>query len=135
MNFIRHHYFRRARRSGFTLIEVLVALIIFTIAIFALMQGLTETLAIESSLGDRQRALMLAENILEEIKYSGEFEEGEEEGEFDGDAAGFKWATNVVETDTLGLMEVTITVRWPEHGNEKEVILSTLMYDNLSGSM
>lgn len=122
------------RRSGFTLIEVLVALIIFTVAIFSIMQGLTETLAIESSLGERQRALMFAENIMEEIKYSGEFEEGEEEGEFDGDAAGFKWATNIVETDTLGLMEVTVTVKWPERAQEKEVVLSTLMYDNLDGN-
>lgn len=116
----------RAARRGFSLIEVLAALLIFSVAIMAILEGQSQSLAIQSSLMDRFRAQTLAENRLEEILLEGDFFEGEEEGEYEGEDARFTWATSILETTTVGLVEIVVSVRWRERGSEREVRMATL---------
>ena len=52
---------RAGRESGFSLIEVLAALSIFSVAIVALIQGMGTSLSIQTDLVSRNRAAMLAE--------------------------------------------------------------------------
>lgn len=116
-------WFLRRRSRGFTLVEVLSALLIFSVAIVALIRSLGDSTAMQSSMIDRARAADLAENILEEIKYTGEIEIGSEEGEFEGGDATFSWKTEITETETPGLVQVAATVSW----KEGEYVLTTLM--------
>ena len=117
----------RTRRGGFTLVEVLTALIIFAVAIIAFIQSMGVSVSIQSDLVSEQRAAMLTENILEEIKTVGALEVGEEYGQFEGVDAAFQWRTVIVETDIEFLMEVNAAVSWNGGHGMRDYILTTRM--------
>lgn len=68
---------RSARQDGFTLIEVLVALAILSIAVVASIQGFAQGLRLLKLSGDHQQAMLLADQKVREIV---EFKEGREDG-------------------------------------------------------
>jgi general secretion pathway protein I len=51
-------------KNGFTLVEVLVALAVLTIALAAVMRGLSQSIDISASLRDRSIAMWVAQNRL-----------------------------------------------------------------------
>lgn len=127
----RPRFTRPPRRGGFSLIEVLTALLIFSIAVVAFVQSMGSSIRIQSTLVSEQRASMLAENILEEIKYTGDLAEDEASGEFEGADLAYRWTTSVRETDIAGLMEVDVVVSWPDGPGQRDYRLSTLMLQPL----
>ena len=116
-------------RGGFTLIEVLAALVIFGVAIVGIIEGVGMALSYQADLSMRQRAAMLASNILEEIKYSGELVEGEDSGQFEDEDLVFLWRTTIEQTEITGLMRATSVVSWGAQDNPREYSISALMYD------
>lgn len=123
---------RPSRRGGFSLIEVLTALIIFSIAVVAFVQSMGSSIRIQSTLVSEQRASMLAENILEEIKYTGDLAEDEARGEFEGADLAYRWTTSVRETDIAGLMQVDVVVSWSDGPGQRDYRLRTLMLQPLT---
>lgn len=117
----------RGRASGFSLVEVLAALTIFSIAVIAFLQGMAESVSIQAGLISIQRASMLAENILEEIEYTRTIEAGRQSGEFEGADAAYQWETNITETDIDALMEVVVTIAWNDGRGIRDYRLATLM--------
>ena len=74
MNFIfysRNLFQIRARESGFTLIEILVALIVFSLCSVILISQSSSTLANRYVLIEKEMALWLAKNNLAELRLSG----------------------------------------------------------------
>ena len=119
--------FLRNRRAGFSLIEIMTALAIFSIAAVGIIEGMGVGIRIQGDLVFQQRAAMLAENILEEIKYVGEFEEGTQQGEFEESDAGFAWQTVVSETGIETLVEVTVIISWADGMRSRDFQLATMM--------
>lgn len=119
---------RHSGARGFTLVETIAALLIFSVAIIGLLSSMGETTAAQSGMVDRARAADLAENVLEEIRYTGEVEPGTKDGEFDGANTGFSWATEIEATEVANLYVVTATITWPSGEYE----LSTLMRSPLA---
>ena len=83
------------RRSAFTLVETLAALIIFSVAIIAFIQGMGVTIASQGNLLGEQRAVILAQDILEELRYTGDLTEDTQEGQFEGDDAYYAWEARI----------------------------------------
>jgi len=65
------------RQAGFTLIEVLVALAILSIAVVASIQGFAQGLRLLKLSGDHQQAMLLADQKVREVV---EFKEGRDNG-------------------------------------------------------
>ncbi|HLC42130.1 MAG TPA: prepilin-type N-terminal cleavage/methylation domain-containing protein [Methylomirabilota bacterium] len=119
--------YRRGAR-GFTLLEVMVALAIMSIAIVTMIQLFAQGIRLLKSGGDHQRAVLLADQKLREV---GSVTEGIEEGEEDS----FRWErriTKVPEPDgspetvavnPLHTYQVSIEVRW---GKGKVLEVATL---------
>ena len=122
----------QSNARGFTLIEVLAALLIFSVAIVGIIEGVGSALSYQADLSMRQRAAMLASNVLEEVKYTGDLSEGEDQGQFEGDDAVFTWKSAIEEGDIPGLMKVTATVAWGPQENSKEYVITAMMYDQTS---
>lgn len=118
--------FLRRNVKGFSLVEVIAALIVFSIAIVTLVQGFAQSSAAQSDLIDRRQALMLAENLLEEARALNQLEEGHEEGEFD-EFAGFRWERTTEETDLPDLMQVSARITWGPEERSHDYTLTTLM--------
>lgn len=120
-----HRLHRRSR--GFSLIEVLAALVIFGISIVALMENFGASTAMQSDLISRQQALALAGNKLEAIRAGNSLTESSDSGDFTGADAQFSWSTQIEKTDVADLMKVTVTVRWNSGTSQREATLTTLM--------
>ena len=118
-------------QAGFTLLEVLVALAVMSLAIVTLFQLTSQSLRLVKTSGDYQQAVLLANRIATETQPSEEAEESGEEGPF-------QWQRRVSlvplpeelqpkETipgrEPAKLFAVTIDVRW---GRNQAVELATL---------
>jgi type II secretion system protein I len=112
---------------GFTLLEVLVALSILSIAVVASIQGFAQGLRLLKLSGDHQEAMLLADQKIREVTTP-------VEGREDGTEARFQWIRTVTRLPTPELAasaranrwatyEIDVRVRWDER---REVQLSTL---------
>jgi type II secretion system protein I len=127
---------RRARitpgrpRRGFSLIEVLAALVIFGVALVGYVQNIGEATRTQADLFGIQRARLLAQNILEEMRFSGQWAEGADQGVFEGDDAQFQWETLIepYEDPMVALMRVTVIITWND-GRDQSYELRTLFAD------
>ena len=120
---------RRAPQRGFTLIEVVVALAILSVAVVAAIQGFAQGLRLLKLAGDHEYATLLADQKAREIVTP---KAGEEQGE---DDRGFRWQTittevpppeqdrDTVRTPAWRVFQIAVKVRWGDH---REVELTTL---------
>ena len=109
------------------MIETLVAVAIFSIAIVAVIEGMATNSRNQVLIENESKALMLAQNIIEEIEYVGDHRVGTDGGEFDGENSGFEWASETTDTDYPDLFEVRVTVSWKELETQREVQLVTYL--------
>jgi general secretion pathway protein I len=119
------------RDAGFTLVEVLVALVILATAVVAVLQLFGGGLRLARSAGDHTGATVLASAKLGELP-AGPLEEGS----IEGDAGPYRWTRRVVlapdllppvqgtpDAPRLRLARVSVEVRW---GRERRLELTTL---------
>ena len=129
--------FRRFRnpRMGFSLIETLAAVAIFGVTIVALIQGIAMALSTWRVAEDQTNALMLADNVLQEIVYNGNFTAGEDGAQYEAPDDRFSWASKIAETDFDDLFAITVSVSWngKNADSDRAVMLTTLRSER-SGS-
>lgn len=109
----------RRQSAGFTLIEVMLALSIFTMAALAALQVASEHLRSISLIEERTFAIMVASNRMAEVHTSDNWppQDGAT-GQMQMAERNWFWRQQVVETVTDGLREVTIVVSTEEGGAE-----------------
>ena len=120
----------RKSENGFSLVEVLTALVIAAFALVVLMRGLgtsqTTAVYLESHLGAR----LLARSILEDERQSGETKPGRRRG----DSGQYRWTLGVSPTELAGveksttntrLYRLTAEIRWAPRGR---LVLDTLKF-------
>ncbi len=117
--------------DGFTLIEIVVALAILSLALPTLLRSFTEAAKGQALAENRTTALYLLKFRMAAIETEGYPDIGEEDGEF-GEDSRFRWHSNVqdVESEEIeGLRLVTVTVTWQERGEERLISTSTYFAD------
>lgn len=113
----------RAER-GFTLIEVLVAMVVAVAAFSIMAQGFT--LGGRASVVAQQttRAAVLAQRVLTDLETGELAADRSSSGVFD-DEPEFRWDV-ASRADDPGLVHLTVTVRWSDHGQERSYVLVRL---------
>lgn len=103
------------RTRGFTLIEVVVALAIVGVGIFAVFKAIGETATNVERLRDATFAEWIADNRLTEMRLTGQMPSVDETGG-DVDFAGrrWHWTANVSQTPVEGLRRIDLSVRRAE---------------------
>jgi general secretion pathway protein I len=116
------------RAQGFTLLEVLVALIVFALVFGILAQILRTGLRQSASAETTAAASLLARSQLARVGTELALEVGEVEGEADG----MRWRTAIElaeaasEDTELATYQVQVTVAWGDDQAPQEVTLTTL---------
>lgn len=104
---------RRARSTGFTLIEVMVALVIVSLALTGVAASMGQMIDTANTMRDRTFASWIAQNQIAEMRLSGTIPEvGESSGEVDYANTVWSWTANVSETGVENLLKVDVTVTY-----------------------
>ena len=118
--------------NGFTLIEVLVAMMILAISFVVLLQLFSGGLRTGRLSDDYTRAILHAREKMEEILLFEKSGSGEQEGEFKD---GFKWKTKIDRVEnteeeaakmSLDSFNVKVEVTWFEGSREKHFEINSL---------
>jgi general secretion pathway protein I len=124
----------RGYATGFTLIEVVVAMAILAVGITVIIELLSGSLRLVRTSGEYTKAVNYARVKMEEMTVKPTLNEGIEEGEFDG---GYRWQVDMkrvdilparIETDfkpPVELFQVKVHVLWKSGTKERSTVLET----------
>jgi len=101
--------------GGFLLLEVILAVTLLAISMFAIIGSLSQCLAAARSIQSYSTSEILLANKSFEFRAERPTDILDQEGEFE-DYPGFSWSRKFEGTDTEGLWQQTITVYWYERG-------------------
>ena len=104
---------RSLRLRGFTLIEVMVALIIVALSLTALTASMNQMIDAANTMRERTFASWIAQNKIAEMRLAGVIPKvGESNGEVDFANATWAWTAEVSETGVENLLRVEVSVSY-----------------------
>jgi len=101
---------RAHKDDGFTLIEVLASLVIFSVAIVGLIHLNTQSVKTVTSLEGKMLAGIVADNVLIDARRK-ELRTGENDGRETARGQEFIWLTETRETEVKDFYEIIVSVR------------------------
>jgi prepilin-type N-terminal cleavage/methylation domain-containing protein len=117
----------RGRRRGFTLVEVLAALLMMAIIIPVAMEGMT-TASRAGVLGLRKAAAMrIAERVLNQVVVENQTTQATSSGTIADGEAEYPWTLRSESWPIDAMTQLTVTVMFTVQGNNYEVSASTLL--------
>jgi general secretion pathway protein I len=118
----------RQVNAGFSLVEVVCAILILGVALAALVQGITTALASSKESELQTNAALIAAGQIETLRADAYLQDGETDGECQGGLARYRWKQSVTSTSIDGLHEIAVVV---ENSNSGQAIyeLRTLLFE------
>jgi hypothetical protein len=112
-----------------TLVEVLATIVMMGIVLPAAMEGVSVAMQAADTARQRSEASALAEAKLGELVATGDWQFGALSGEFGEAWPEYRWGAMAQDwaTDST-LKEISVSVRWTRRGQERQVVLTTLVY-------
>jgi type II secretory pathway pseudopilin PulG len=112
-----------------TLVEVLATIVMMGIVLPAAMEGVSVAMQASDTARQRSEASALAEAKLAELIATGDWQFGALSGEFGEAWPEYRWGAMAQDwTTDSTLKEVSVSVRWTRRGQERQVLLTTLVY-------
>ena len=115
-------------QAGFTLVEVMVAIVILAIALTGLTQGITTALASSKESELQATAALFAAGQIELLRAGGDLTDGTDQGDCGATLPLYRWKQTVRPTDTDGLHDVDVVVENSQTGAEIYE-LKTLLFE------
>ena len=118
-------------RRGFTLVEVLVALVVAVAALSLLAQGFMTGARASTGSQYVTRAALLAQRVLTDFETGQLSLTSNQNGKFE-DEADFSWESRSETGSITGLTQLTVTIKWQERNQDRTFELVRLMKDRPS---
>lgn len=96
--------------AGFTLIEVIAALMIFSVGIVGLISMNTQSVRTINTLQDQFVAGVIADNVLIDARREQRIELGEEQGDEESMGRSFTWQREILKTDLDNFFRINVRV-------------------------
>lgn len=119
---------RRRSPRGFTLMEVLMAILILSIVVPSLMQAYTICGSIAAISRQRAEALAIAQSTLDELLATAEWQNSTPSGEEKPGPTPYTWQTSLTGWEESNTQLLTVTVNWTSGGQKQEITLETVVY-------
>jgi len=114
--------------AGFSLVEVVCAILVLGIGLVGLTQGITAALRSSKESELQTAAALLAAGQIETLRAEGFVMDGDTEGDGEDDLALYRWKQSVTSAEIDGLHDVLVTVENSKTG--KTIYeLRTLLFD------
>lgn len=123
----------RPPRDGFSLVEVLCAILVLGVGLAGLVQGVTTALSSSKEAELQTTAALFAAGQIETLRADGFVIEGESDGTCGPDLDAYQWRQIVSQTAIEGLFDVLVAIEHATTG-KKIYELETLIFDPLSVS-
>jgi Tfp pilus assembly protein PilV len=123
----------RSQQAAFSLLEVMIAMGIFFVAIFGILDLTSQNLAAARRLQRQEPDITV---LAAELSLTNRLEEGFDSGDFGDLYPDMLWSRTVTEVSSNGLFRVDFTVYEPTHSRQSPLTerhLSVLLYRPLSG--
>lgn len=123
------------KQKGFTLLEVLVAFIVFALVFSGILQILGQTMRNTARSEEMTEVGLWAQSVMDEVGIGSELEEGSESGTF---ADKYHWEMEIHPWDGaqdqdspygqngLQLYKIELIIRWGDSGKKRKARFSTL---------
>ncbi len=102
--------------AGFSLIEVMVAILILGVALVGLTQGVTVALSSSKESELQTTAALFAAGTIESLRAQPDFTDGETEGDCGENLTMYRWKQTISKAEVDGLHEVTVVVENAKSG-------------------
>ena len=123
---------KRKKRAvkGFTLIEILAALLLTGLVLPAALKGVSLARMLVSDSDRRYEAMELAENKLAEVLLEESWaNSSSQSGRFDDEYEDYEWVVSTTDWTDADVRQVDVAVLWQQRNRQREFRLSTLVYD------
>ena len=120
-----------AAARGFTLLEIMVALAIISVALVALLALGNRSIATQARLQQLTQATLLAQQKLATAEVDarlGRLEQIRQEGVFPEPYAAYRWRLEFADTPLPSIRTVTVTVAWGEEDRNEFVDLTSFLF-------
>jgi prepilin-type N-terminal cleavage/methylation domain-containing protein len=118
-----------SRNSGFSLVEVMCAVVIMGVALVGLTHGITTALSSTKDSEVQTAVVLLAAGQLETLRAEGVLSDGTTEGDFGDDLPQYKWEETISPSEVDGLHHVEVVVKDAKSGAAL-YNLQTLLFDS-----
>lgn len=127
------HKIRTPKRScsaGFTLLEVMIAIAIISIALISLQALNIRTIATHGHLQRVTQATLLAQHKMSEVESSSakELPQEADQGVFEEPFEQYKWQTSFSETPLASVRMVTVDVLWGDREKNEFVSIDSFIF-------
>ena len=105
-----------SRNSGFSLVEILVAVLILGVGVVGLTQGITVALKSSKESELQATAALFAAGQIETLRAEGGLEDGEQEGDCGEELSLYRWKRTITAAGIAGLHDVVVVVESAKSG-------------------
>jgi len=116
------------RNAGFSLVEVIVAIVILSIALVGLAHGITTALSSSKESEMQTAAAMFAAGVIENLRAEGDITDGQAEGDCGAEMPMYRWTESVTGAGVDGLHEVDVSIQSARSG-QAIYELRTLLFE------
>jgi general secretion pathway protein I len=122
---------RKSQRSGFTLLEIMIALAIISIAMVSLLGLANRSILVHERLQRITSATLLAQQKMAEAEVNstnGTLGATDSQGEFESPYAEYRWQITFGETPLPSVRLITVTVLWGDEERNELVDLTSFIF-------
>ena len=119
-------------REGFTLLEVMIALVIVGTALIACLTLANRSVFSNEEVQRITTATMLAQHKMSELETESRLDElntSDEKGQWDAPYQQYRWEVVYSATPVSGVQQVTVSVLWGDEARNEEVTLDSFLFN------
>ncbi len=118
------------RQGGFTFIELLATMVLIALIMPVAMHGIALCTRLAGQSERQIEAAGLAKMMLTQLVATQDWQNGDQQGDFGSDWPDYEWAAILSDWTDSTVQQLDVTVYWVAQGTEKEITLSTLVYES-----
>jgi prepilin-type N-terminal cleavage/methylation domain-containing protein len=118
----------RKHPGGFTFIELLATVVLIGLIMPVAMHSIGLCTRMAGLSRKQVEAASLAKMKLTELTVTGDWQNGNQKGDFGTDWPGYQWSAMLTNWTDTSVRQLDLTVSWQLAGSQRKLTLSTLVY-------